>query len=55
MVTVFRLIDITYAMTLWYQRKDEFLILFGTFVITLFVGITQGILVGVLLSLLLMV
>ena len=55
MVTVFRLIDVAYARTLWYQRKDEFLILLGTFLITLFIGIPQGILIGVLLSLLLMV
>lgn len=55
MVTVFRLIEVSYARSLWFLRRDEFYILLGTFVITLFIGITQGILVGALLSLLLMV
>ena len=55
MVTVFRLIEVSYARSLWFLRRDEFYILMGTFVITLFIGITQGILVGALLSLLLMV
>ncbi|MBT8312388.1 MAG: sulfate permease [Flavobacteriaceae bacterium] len=55
MVTVFKLIEVSYARTLWFLRRDEFYILLGTFIITLFIGITQGILVGVLLSLLLMV
>lgn len=54
MVTVFRLIDVAYARELWQRRKDEFFILLGTFLLTLFVGITQGILIGVLLSLILM-
>ncbi len=55
MVTVFKLIEVSYARTLWLVRRDEFYILMGTFLITLIIGITQGILVGVLLSLLLMV
>ncbi|QLG46152.1 SulP family inorganic anion transporter [Costertonia aggregata] len=55
MVSVFGLIDVTYAKSLWKYRKDELLVLLVTFCITLFVGITQGILSGVLLSLLLMV
>ncbi len=55
MVSVFGLIDITYAKNLWNNRRDEFLVLVLTFLITLFVGIPQGILVGVLFSLLLMV
>lgn len=54
MVTVFRLIDVAYARSLWFRRRDEFFILLGTFLLTLFIGITEGILVGVLLSLLLM-
>ena len=54
MVTVFRLVDVNYARTLWFRRRDEFFILLGTFLLTLFVGITEGILIGVLLSLLLM-
>ncbi|MCX2720621.1 SulP family inorganic anion transporter [Lentiprolixibacter aurantiacus] len=54
MVTVFRLIDVAYARILWFRRRDEFFILVGTFLLTLFVGITEGILIGVLLSLVLM-
>ena len=55
MVSVFGLIDVTYAVNLWKNRRDEFLVLLVTFLITLFVGIPQGILIGVLFSLLLMV
>lgn len=55
MVSVFGLIDIPYAKHLWVRRKDEFVVLFITFLATLFIGITQGILVGILASLLLMV
>ena len=55
MVSVFSLIDFGYAKNLWNNRKDEFVVLVVTFLITLFVGIPQGILLGVLFSLLLMV
>jgi len=55
MVSVYGLVDVAYARTLWKFRKDEFAVLLGTFVVTLFVGIMEGILVGVLISLLLMV
>ena len=55
MVSVSGLIDLEYAKRLWIYRKDEFIVLTLTFLITLFIGITQGILTGVLLSLLLMV
>ena len=55
MVSVYGLVDVAYARKLWKFRKDEFVVLLGTFVITLFVGIMEGILVGVLISLLLMV
>jgi SulP family sulfate permease len=55
MVSVFGLIDFSYAKKLWKNNKDEFFVLLTTFLITLFIGIPQGILVGVLLSLLLMV
>ncbi|MFS4456368.1 SulP family inorganic anion transporter [Maribacter sp. 2304DJ31-5] len=55
MVSVFGLIDFTYAKNLWDTRRDEFIVLLITFLITLFMGITQGILVGVLASLLLLV
>ncbi|MEG3657886.1 sulfate permease [Arenibacter palladensis] len=55
MVSVFGLIDISYPKKLWYQSRDEFMVLLLTFLITLGVGIVEGILIGVLLSLLLMV
>jgi len=55
MVSVFSLIDFRYAKNLWNNRKDEFFVLLATFLITLFIGIPQGILLGVLFSLLLMV
>lgn len=55
MVAVFGLIDIQYPRTLLKNRKDEFALLIFTFVITLTVGIKEGILFGVLLSLLLLV
>ncbi len=55
MVSVFGLIDVGYAKSLWKYRKDEFFVLLVTFLATLFIGITQGILLGVLFSLLLMV
>jgi sulfate permease, SulP family len=55
MVSVIGLIDLNTARQLWTKRKDEFVILLITFFITLFIGIPQGILIGVLSSLLLMV
>ncbi len=55
MVAVFGLIDIDYPKVLLKNRKDEFALLLFTFVITLTVGIKEGILYGVLLSLLLLV
>ena len=55
MVSVFGLIDLKYAKTLWNNSRDEFLILCITFLSTLFISITIGILMGVLSSLLLLV
>ena len=55
MVSVFGLIDIPYPKSLWKYRKDEFVLFFVTFLATLFIGIKEGILIGVLFSLLLMV
>ncbi|MBQ0732928.1 SulP family inorganic anion transporter [Aquimarina celericrescens] len=55
MVAVFGLIDITYPIQLFKDRKDEFVLLIITFLITLTVGIKEGILLGVLISLLLLV
>ncbi|MBU2947458.1 SulP family inorganic anion transporter [Zobellia uliginosa] len=55
MVSVYGLIDVAYPKSLWEYRKDELFVLLTTFLITLFAGISEGILAGVLLSLLLMV
>ena len=54
-VAVFGLIDIRYPQQLFKRRKDEFALLIISFLLTLFVGITEGILFGTLLALLLMV
>ena len=55
MVSVFGLINISYPKSLWKYRKDEFIVLLVTFLATLFIGIKEGMLIGVLASLLLMV
>ena len=55
MVAVFGLIDLRYPVELWNNRKDEFVLLLGTFLLTLMLGIKEGILLGVLFSLLLLV
>ncbi len=55
MVSVFGLIDVAYAKSLWLHRRDEFLVLLITFLATLFIGIKEGMLIGYLISLLLMV
>lgn len=55
MVAVFSLIDLKYPKQLWKDRKDEFVLLLMTFGITLFFGIIEGILVGILFSMLLLV
>jgi len=54
-VAVVNLMDFKYAARLYKSRKDEFLVLLLTFLLTLFVGITQGILIGIVFSLLLLV
>lgn len=55
MVSVVGLIDITYPRILLKYRKDEFTVLLVTFLFTLSIGLPEGILLGVLLSLLIMV
>ncbi len=55
MVAVFGLIDFNYPIRLWKNRKEEFLLLVFTFFVTLTVGIKEGILLGVALSLLLLI
>ncbi len=55
MVAVFKLIDLESPIKLWKSSKSEFYILLFTFIITLFIGIKEGIILGVLSSLLLLV
>ncbi len=55
LVAVGKLIDFSYPRKLWKNNRAEFYILVFTFLITLFVGITQGILLGVFAALLYMV
>lgn len=55
MVSVFSLIDIGYAKQLWENNRDEFAVLLISFSATLFLGIKEGIFIGMLASLLLMV
>lgn len=55
MVAVIRLINVRYTIDLYKTRRDEFFLLLMTCLLTLFVGISEGILIGALLSLLLMV
>ncbi|MCW5515480.1 SulP family inorganic anion transporter [Muriicola sp. Z0-33] len=55
MVAVFGLIDFKYPVTLFKHRRDEFFVLLVTFMTTLGIGIKEGILLGVLISLLLLV
>jgi SulP family sulfate permease len=54
-VAVINLIDLKFAIRLYTKRKDEFTILIVTFLATLFLGITEGIVLGVVISLLLLV
>lgn len=55
MVAVYGLIDFDYPKVLWRTKKDEFLMLAVTFIVTLTVGIREGIFAGVALSLLAMI
>ena len=54
-VAVIKLINYKYAIRLYKIRKDEFLVLLITFIATLFIGITEGILFGIIFSFLLLV
>ena len=54
-VAVIKLINYKYAIRLYKIQKDEFLVLLFTFIATLFVGITEGILFGIIFSFLLLV
>ncbi|MDB2702444.1 sulfate permease [Flavobacteriaceae bacterium] len=55
LVAVGKLIDLSYPKKLWKNNRSEFYILLFTFLITLFVGIKEGILLGVFAALLYMV
>ncbi|TAI48190.1 sulfate permease [Flagellimonas allohymeniacidonis] len=55
LVAVYSLIDFKYPVELYKQRKDEFILLAFTFLTTLLIGISQGIIIGVLFSLFLLV
>jgi SulP family sulfate permease len=51
MVAVFGLIDYREAVYLWHSKRDDFAMLLATFLATLSLGIEEGIVVGVVLSL----
>ncbi len=55
LVAIYSLIDLKLPLELYKQRKDEFFLLLLTFLTTLFIGITQGIILGILFSLVLLV
>lgn len=55
MVAIYGLIDLKYPKQLWKEGKDEFYLFLVTFCTTLLIGISQGIIFGVLFSLLLLV
>lgn len=54
LVAVVNLIDFKFPSRLYKKRKDEFALLITTFLSTLFLGITEGILIGIVLSLLIL-
>lgn len=53
MMAVSNLFDFTYAKKLFFESRREFFILLATFIVTLNIGMVQGIVSGVILSLLL--
>ena len=55
LAAVIKLIDIKYPYKLWKTHRDEFFVLLFTFAITLFMGIQEGILLGTLIALSLMI
>lgn len=55
LVAIYSLIDFKLPVELFKRRKDEFILLILTFLTTLFIGITQGIIFGILFSLVLLV
>lgn len=55
LTAVINLVDLKYPYQLWSSHREEFFILLFTFLITLFMGIMEGVLLGTLASLSLMV
>jgi SulP family sulfate permease len=55
MVAVFNLIDIQEVKFLWKSNKKDLMMLIITFLATLFIGVVEGILVGVFCSLILLI
>ncbi len=55
MVSVLKLVDFKYPIRLIKTRKDEFILLLLTCLVTLFIGIKEGLLVGILFSFFLLV
>jgi SulP family sulfate permease len=55
LVAVAKLIDLSYPKHLWKNNRNEFYILVFTFFVTLFIGITEGIMLGVFVALLYMI
>ena len=55
MVSIFGLVDFNYPKKLWVKNREECIPYLFTFIITMTVGIPQGILFGVLISLLTMI
>ena len=53
-VAVSSLVDIEYAKSLWKNSKPEFILLMATFSVTLQFGMVQGIIAGIVLSILLL-
>ena len=54
-LSVLKLIDFSFPKQLWLKNKQELLLLIFTFSITLLVGVKEGVFLGVLASLLLMI
>ena len=50
-VAVLGIINIEYPIKLWRYKKDDLIMLLATFAVTLTIGISEGIIVGVILSL----
>jgi len=54
-IAVLKLIDIKQCIYLWRTNRSDFYMLLGTFLSTLFIGIKEGILIGISLSLITMI